>query len=74
MTVPSPRGELVLITGVNGYIASRTAEAFLNEGYHVRGTVRNTASSVGLKEALKPFVDIGRLTIVEVKDSECSLS
>jgi len=70
MTLPTSTGELVLITGVNGYIASRTVEAFLSDGYHVRGTVRNKASAAGLLEALKPFVEAGRLEIAEVKDSQ----
>jgi len=74
MTLPTSTGETVLITGVNGYIASRTAEAFLNEGYHVRGTLRNKASGAGLLEVLKPFLKAGRLELMEVKDSQCPTS
>ncbi|KAH8586406.1 putative NAD dependent epimerase/dehydratase [Bisporella sp. PMI_857] len=68
MALPTSKNQAVLITGVNGYIASRTAEAFLNEGYNVRGTVRNKNSAAGLLEVLEPFVTAGRLEIVEVKD------
>ena len=35
------KGDLVLITGVSGFIASHTANQFLEAGYRVRGTVRS---------------------------------
>ncbi|KAI1505640.1 hypothetical protein F5X99DRAFT_367284 [Biscogniauxia marginata] len=44
--------ETILITGLNGYVAARTAEAVLKEGYRVRGTVRNPAVGEKVKEAL----------------------
>ncbi|KEF51065.1 uncharacterized protein A1O9_12881 [Exophiala aquamarina CBS 119918] len=34
------KGELVLVTGANGYIASHIVDILLAEGYKVRGTVR----------------------------------
>lgn len=36
-----PKGSLVLVTGVNGYIASHIAKHLLEHGYCVRGTVRD---------------------------------
>ena len=36
-----PKGSLVLVTGVNGYIASHITEKLLEHGYRVRGTVRD---------------------------------
>ena len=36
-----PKGSVVLVTGVNGYIASHIAEQLLEHGYRVRGTVRD---------------------------------
>lgn len=36
-----PKDSLVLVTGVNGYIASHVAEQLLEHGYRVRGTVRD---------------------------------
>ena len=36
-----PKGSLVLVTGVNGYIASHIAKHLLEHGYRVRGTVRD---------------------------------
>ncbi|OIW26305.1 NAD(P)-binding protein [Coniochaeta ligniaria NRRL 30616] len=57
---------LVLVTGANGFIAARTVEAFLLSGYSVRGTVRSTANSQPLLDALKYYGD--RFELVEVKD------
>lgn len=34
------KGEKVLVTGANGYIASSIVDVLLEEGYNVRGTVR----------------------------------
>lgn len=34
------KGERVLVTGANGYIASHVVDVLLEEGYNVRGTVR----------------------------------
>ncbi|PHH81424.1 hypothetical protein CDD82_814 [Ophiocordyceps australis] len=36
-----PQGSLVLVTGVNGYIASHVALQLLERGFRVRGTVRH---------------------------------
>ncbi|PHH63092.1 hypothetical protein CDD81_6337 [Ophiocordyceps australis] len=36
-----PQGSLVLVTGVNGYIASHVALELLERGFRVRGTVRH---------------------------------
>lgn len=58
----------VLITGVNGYIGSRTAAAFLDAGYSVRGIVRSRKSADALVAALARYYDNGRLEIVEVLD------
>ncbi|KAI0525544.1 hypothetical protein F5B22DRAFT_642556 [Xylaria bambusicola] len=42
----------ILITGLNGYLAGRTAELLLQEGYRVRGTVRNKLAGQKVKVAL----------------------
>jgi nucleoside-diphosphate-sugar epimerase len=68
MSLPAARNKIVLISGVNGYIASVTAKAFLEAGYSVRGTSRSKASSDGLLKVLSEYVNAGRLEIVEVKD------
>ena len=59
---------IVLITGINGYIAGVTAKVFLEAGYSVRGTARSISSTKGIQEALKQYVDDGRLTFAEVPD------
>ncbi len=46
-----PKGT-ILITGLNGYLAGRTAELVLQEGYRVRGTVRNKLAGQKVKVAL----------------------
>ncbi|KAJ4365741.1 hypothetical protein N0V83_008361 [Neocucurbitaria cava] len=62
-------GELVLITGVNGYIGAVVAKHFLDHGYSVRGTVRKVASAKELMDSpLKEFVDVGKFGVVEVPD------
>lgn len=35
------QGEWVLVTGANGFIASHVIDVLLEQGYNVRGTVRN---------------------------------
>lgn len=36
-------GDLILVTGANGYVASVTIQTFLARGYRVRGTVRDVS-------------------------------
>lgn len=60
---------LVLISGVNGYIAAVVAHHLLSEGYFVRGTVRKASSAAPLLEGpLKPYAENGSFTVVEVPD------
>lgn len=59
----------VLITGVNGYIAAVLAKHLLDNGYHVRGSVRKRASADPLVSGpLKSYAESGALSIVEVPD------
>jgi nucleoside-diphosphate-sugar epimerase len=59
----------ILITGVNGFIAARCAKFFLDQGYSVRGTVRNLQSAKPLLgEALKAYAENGKFEVVEVPD------
>ncbi|EXJ74587.1 uncharacterized protein A1O5_02883 [Cladophialophora psammophila CBS 110553] len=57
MGSPSPKGETILITGLSGFVASHIAHAFLEAGYHVRGTVRSERSIAGIKEAHTKHAD-----------------
>ena len=60
---------LVLITGINGYIAAHTAATFLKAGYAVRGTVRARTPNVeSLARTLGQYHDGSRLELVEVPD------
>jgi len=60
---------LVLITGINGYVAAHTAATFLKAGYDVRGTVRaRTANVESLVHVLDKYHDGDRLDLVEVPD------
>lgn len=60
---------LVLITGINGYVASTAARLYIDDGYTVRGTARNpTASRELLHEVFAKELESGQLEIVEVKD------
>ncbi|KAI1767715.1 NAD(P)-binding protein [Hypoxylon sp. FL1150] len=42
----------ILITGLNGFLAGRLAEAALKAGYGVRGTVRNLTAGAEVQKAL----------------------
>ncbi|KAI0651293.1 NAD-P-binding protein [Trametes meyenii] len=62
--------ELVLISGVNGFVATEIALAFLQAGYRVRGTVRTQAKADGWAalSAFVPFAATGQLQVVLVPD------
>lgn len=47
------KGDLILVTGVSGYIAAHTAEKLLDEGYPVRGTVRSKEKGEFMANVLK---------------------
>lgn len=66
-TLPEATGQIAVITGVNGYIASVTAFKLLHAGYIVRGTARSQASMEALRRGVfKHFGD--RFQPCEVKD------
>ncbi len=60
---------LVLVTGINGYLAAHTAATFLKAGYAVRGTVRAKTPNVeSLVRTLGRYHDGSRLELVEVPE------
>ena len=60
---------VVLITGINGYIAAHAAAAFLEAGYSVRGTLRVRNSMTDkLLEILGEYGRPEAVEIVEVPD------
>ncbi|KAK6501415.1 methylglyoxal reductase (NADPH-dependent) gre2 [Arthrobotrys musiformis] len=68
MTTP-PKGGLILVTGVTGYIASWTALKLLEQGYKVRGTARTLSKAEYLKTG--PFAKYAsNFEIAEVADLE----
>jgi nucleoside-diphosphate-sugar epimerase len=59
------RGDKVLVTGANGYIAAWVAQALLERGYAVRGSVRTEEKGQYLKELFKKYDDRFEVAIVE---------
>jgi len=59
---------IVLVTGINGYIASHVADQFLSAGYNVRGTVRALPKANNIKQVLMNKHGAERIQIVEVPD------
>ena len=57
-------GSLVLITGINGHIASAIAMRLLQKGYKVRGTVRELKRAQFIQKEFSKYA--GNLHIVEV--------
>jgi nucleoside-diphosphate-sugar epimerase len=50
MSLPASNGKTVLISGINGYIASNIGLDLLHRGYTVRGTSRSTSAKAELLE------------------------
>ena len=50
--------DLVLVTGVSGFIASHVTAKLLEQGYAVRGTVRNKVKGQRIVEALLSLIHI----------------
>lgn len=63
-----PAGSWILVTGVNGLVASNTANLLLEYGYRVRGTVRDAAKSSWLQERFDRQYGPGKFELVTVKD------
>jgi nucleoside-diphosphate-sugar epimerase len=64
-----PDRRLVLITGINGYLAAHTAATLLKAGFAVRGTVRARTPNVdSLVRTLGQYHDGSGLELVEVSD------
>jgi nucleoside-diphosphate-sugar epimerase len=64
-----PSGGLVLVTGVNGFIASHIANVLLKLGYAVRGTVRSTEKAAWVKEAFAERHPSAKFETVLVHDT-----
>jgi nucleoside-diphosphate-sugar epimerase len=67
MSLRQSNNKTLLVTGINGYIASSIGELILSKGYNLRGTSRSLASTEPLvKGAYAPFAS--RIEILEVLD------
>jgi nucleoside-diphosphate-sugar epimerase len=67
MAIPESNGKTVLITGINGYIASVLGMHLLSKGYSLRGTSRKAASAEPLlKGPYAPYAN--RVKMYEVPD------
>ncbi|KAJ4854250.1 NAD dependent epimerase/dehydratase family domain-containing protein [Trichoderma breve] len=68
-TTAIPRGSLVLITGLTGYIATHVAQEFLHQGYKVRGTVRDISKASWLTDDLFSAEHAaGKVELIQVPD------
>ena len=63
-----PTGSLVLVTGVNGYIASHVANQLLHRGYKVRGTVRDLSKGKWMKDLSETKYGVGKFELAQVED------
>jgi GDP-D-mannose dehydratase len=67
MAIPESNGKTVLITGINGYIASVLGMHLLSKGYSLRGTSRRASSTETLlKGPYAPYSE--RIKIYSVPD------
>jgi len=58
-------GKTVVITGASGFIGKHVTKEFLDNGYHVRGSVRSDAKALETKEAVGGDYN-GALSFVEL--------
>lgn len=62
------KGETVLVTGANGYIASHIIDQLLAKGYRVRGTVRSDAKGKWVHDFFGKKYDPGKIEVAVVPD------
>lgn len=60
----SSTGKLILVTGVNGFIAAHAVIALLDGGYHVRGTVRSDKSAEIVRKTYSAYSDKFSVAVV----------
>ncbi|KAE9363654.1 NAD(P)-binding protein [Stipitochalara longipes BDJ] len=63
-----PKGSMVLVTGVNGFIGSHVADQLMKAGYRVRGTTRNISKVQGLSALWKEKFGEQRFQLATVED------
>lgn len=65
-----PKGSTVLVSGVNGYLASHVADQFVKHGYKVRGTVRDLQKNAWMPKNFEDRYGPGNFELVNVTDVE----
>lgn len=65
-----PKGSTILITGVNGFIASNCADQALHHGFRVRGTTRSVEEHRWMVELFSAKYGEDVFDLVEVKDMQ----
>lgn len=69
LTAAIPKGSIVLITGLTGFIATHVAQEFLRRGYKVRGTVRDLSKATWITDDLFPAEHAaGNVELIQVPD------
>ncbi|KAI0169146.1 aldehyde reductase [Hypoxylon sp. FL1284] len=61
-------GSIVVVTGVNGFIASHIVDQLLQRGYRVRGTVRDVSRNQWVAEYFEKAYGADKFELVEVRD------
>jgi uncharacterized protein YbjT (DUF2867 family) len=61
-------GSTVLVTGANGFVGAHVADQLLQQGYKVRGTVRDASKHQWLVDRFSQKYGPDRFEIVTVKD------
>lgn len=63
-----PFGSVVVVSGVNGFIASHVADQTLAAGFKVRGTTRSIGKNSWIQEHFRNLYGPDSFELVEVKD------
>ena len=53
----SPSEQTLLVTGANSYVASHIIKLALEQGYHIRGTVRSESSTGSIREKFPSYTE-----------------
>lgn len=65
-----PKGSLILVTGVNGFVASHVVDRLLEDGFNVRGSVRSEEKGKWLHQVFGSRYGKGRFETVIVPDMQ----
>jgi len=63
-----PKGSIVLVTGVNGFIGSHVADLLMEAGYRVRGTTRHVSKVQELSALWKQKFGEGKFEVFTVEN------